>query len=448
MPGSRNRQQGWTLSGGDGGKNSDTRALIAVGVFFSMKAGRTIPLPELREEPSGATIKATCIRYDDYLPDLLEPAYRVDGYVAFGDSYSAGMGTGSTLSGPCRVGSNNYLQLLFEKIGEVGVKVENKMCSGDTTIGLARQIREWSSASTATIATLTIGGNDLGFSDLVRNCVITPNTAHFGSYYRQKCIEAEDKARAPMQDTGAQGLRSKLKEAYKCILTKSSMEDFHLFVTSYIGFFNHDTTDGDKSTFHYWWASYKPSPDWWVNRIVYLTTRDLRRELNDLVDQLNNVIQDAVDYANSEHGGSQVHYVNVQEKFKPPEHVFLLSGWNDLPPEGNAAKSSEAEERAALIDAGGIDLPDPATCTTALGTDPVPYAVAKCRASIAVEEDLDGPWAESYRNATEAISQGGYNSQHITWWLYMRQIKTFHPRTQGMGLYRDAILEAIKNEIN
>ncbi|KAL4767317.1 hypothetical protein BDW60DRAFT_200380 [Aspergillus nidulans var. acristatus] len=68
------------------------------------------------------------------------------------------MGTGSTSSGPCRVGSNNYPQLLFEKIGEAGVKVEKKMCSGDTTTGLARRIREWSSASTANITTLSPSG--------------------------------------------------------------------------------------------------------------------------------------------------------------------------------------------------------------------------------------------------------------------------------------------------
>ncbi|KAL4767588.1 hypothetical protein BDW60DRAFT_211761 [Aspergillus nidulans var. acristatus] len=92
-------------------KNSDNWALIAAGVFFPKKAGQTIPLPELPElpeEPLGAIIKATCIQYNDYLPDLLEPAYRIDGYMAFGDSYSTGMGTGSILSGPCQVSSNNY----------------------------------------------------------------------------------------------------------------------------------------------------------------------------------------------------------------------------------------------------------------------------------------------------------------------------------------------------
>ena len=36
------------------------------------------------------------------------------GYVAFGDSYAAGMGTGVTSDDPCRVGSNNFAKLLME----------------------------------------------------------------------------------------------------------------------------------------------------------------------------------------------------------------------------------------------------------------------------------------------------------------------------------------------
>ncbi|KAL4737682.1 hypothetical protein BDV11DRAFT_191247 [Aspergillus similis] len=55
-----------------------------------------------------------------------------------------------------------------------------------------------------------------------------------------------------MRDTGAQGVCSNLKETYKSILTKSNTEDSYLFVTSCIGFFNHDTTNCNKLTFHYW----------------------------------------------------------------------------------------------------------------------------------------------------------------------------------------------------
>jgi hypothetical protein len=51
--------------------------------------------------------------------------------------------------------------------------------------------------------------------------------------------------------------------------------------------------------------------------------------------------------------------------------------------------------------------------------------------------------AWSYENATQAVRDGDVNSQHMKDWYPTRQIKTFHPRSPGMGLYRDAILEKI-----
>lgn len=74
----------------------------------------------------------------------------------------------------------------------------------------------------ANIGTLSIGGNDLGFSDLVWYCVITPNTARLGSTNRANCVEAENKARDLMNNQGADGMRAKLRNAYLKILQKSS----------------------------------------------------------------------------------------------------------------------------------------------------------------------------------------------------------------------------------
>ena len=51
---------------------------------------------------------------DDYLViDGDENAISVTGYVHFGDSYASGMGTGTTSSDSCRVGSNNCKPLQF-----------------------------------------------------------------------------------------------------------------------------------------------------------------------------------------------------------------------------------------------------------------------------------------------------------------------------------------------
>lgn len=53
------------------------------------------------------------------------------------------------------------------------------------------------------------------------------------------------------------------------------MEVFRLYVMTYPYFFNHLTTDCDKSLFHYFWGGYKPAYD---SRIVKLA-HDLRFEI-------------------------------------------------------------------------------------------------------------------------------------------------------------------------
>lgn len=146
------------------------------------------------------------------------------GYVAFGDSYGAGMGTGTTSGDPCRVGSNNFADLIKRWINNDSIDYQRKVCSGDTTKGLNRQIDEWENPKNADLATVSIGGNDLGFNDLVWYCVITPNTANLGSANRKNCLNAEAKAIQLLDDTSSNGLLAKLTAAYKKMLDKSGRD--------------------------------------------------------------------------------------------------------------------------------------------------------------------------------------------------------------------------------
>ena len=150
-------------------KNADTYAFVAGGVFFEQRCGRPIPFPPLLAGVSKRSIEAagvanrqtsryarrnpqvsrevvnanrpsngvrqaqntsnidamselrkgkrqtdSCPIMDDYLViDGDENAISVTGYVHFGDSYASGMGTGTTSSDSCRVGSNNCKSLQF-----------------------------------------------------------------------------------------------------------------------------------------------------------------------------------------------------------------------------------------------------------------------------------------------------------------------------------------------
>ncbi|KAF2729342.1 SGNH hydrolase [Polyplosphaeria fusca] len=408
--------------------------------------------------------QSDCPIYDDYIQWDGEAFDSIEGYVAFGDSYGAGMGTGTTTGDACRIGENNFGDLLRKWFDDDSKAYERKVCSGDTTKGLNRQIDEWADPSKATLGTVSISGNDVGFSDLVWYCIITPNTARLGSTNRKNCEDAEQRARDMMNDQGGDGLKAKLKAAYLKILDKSGRSDFHLYVTSYAGFFNVDTTDCDKSTFHYWWAAYNPPSDWPTNRIVYLS-QDLRKEINQLVTDLNKVIQSAVQEANNPNGGSQtdrIHFVDVDQTFnahrwceqgdyhEPAPQIqstfFFLSGWPDVSIDGANANTAAVEqaEIESLISTGSIQVPDASNCRSALDSDADPYARAMCNVAEAVSEDPDGPEAKYLADANADIQAGNVTSQHIGWFTPTRQIKTFHPRSPGMVLYRDAILDSMR----
>ncbi|SMR52547.1 unnamed protein product [Zymoseptoria tritici ST99CH_3D1] len=165
------------------------------------------------------------------------------GYVAFGDSFAAGMGTGTTTSDSCRIGSANIGDLINAFTNDPNVDYQRRMCSGDTTVGLDRQIKEWKSPEKADVATLTIGGNDLGFSDIVSLCVLSFTWDYITSL-TTRCNNAKKKARQLVRDTSDSGIGTRLVAAYTKILEKSTRKDFHLYVSGYpSGFFNAETED-------------------------------------------------------------------------------------------------------------------------------------------------------------------------------------------------------------
>lgn len=140
------------------------------------------------------------------------------GYVAFGDSYAACLGTGTTTTDKCRVGSNNFGHLLYQWTNNPDVDYQQHACSGDEVTGLERQINEWSDAGKANVATLSIGGNDLQFSDLVKYCILTLDVSYD---YRSDCVEKQVAAYAMLNNDNPNGLGANLTRAYKKILRKS-----------------------------------------------------------------------------------------------------------------------------------------------------------------------------------------------------------------------------------
>ncbi|KAK2763255.1 hypothetical protein FQN54_009891 [Arachnomyces sp. PD_36] len=411
---------------------------------------------------------------DALIADLRAEA-SIDSYVHFGDSYAAGLGAGETSSDSCRRGSNNYGALAAEVIKPKDFY--SVPCSGDTTKGVNLQIDGWAEKKKEgrrVVSTLTVGGNDVLFGDMAKNCLITPGLGASSSSekYREDCLATQKKARDLMEDSGPDGLGAKLMATYGRILdiaeSSQNVTWAHLFVPGYVSFFNDNTEDCDFTTFYLW------EPTWDKEKTcckVYLS-REIRKELNGLVQMLNNLIEDTISRTNAARGSQNIHYIDMQPHFdghrwcetngdtyhEPDENVestyFFLSDWKDFPIErqGRAARvdasnTKRAAEVAEFMDNGGIQLPPAETCQQDLGSDPDPYAVYMCERSIEIAAAPNGPAAQRMDRATTAMNDGDVHSQDIGWFIPTEKVKTFHPRSPGMVLYRNSVISALVKEL-
>lgn len=96
-------------------------------------------------------------------------------YVALGDSYASGVGSGSYISssGSCLRSTRAYSQLWANT--HAPASYTSVACSGaKTTDVTATQLSALSSSTT--LVSITVGGNDVGFSTVMEDCVIYSTT--------------------------------------------------------------------------------------------------------------------------------------------------------------------------------------------------------------------------------------------------------------------------------
>ena len=230
-------------------------------------------------------------------------------WTALGDSYAVGTGTGLDLGwGRCLRFSSAYPEILLHDadtsaLGASADRVLNfPACSGATSADISAHqfgdLAAWDlqygqrpAFGDPTFATLTAGGDDVDFVNLVRNCVydILPwrscDEQRKASWAMLKAPELVDDLDNVIRTTVSHGRSG------------SAGNDFQLFVTSYARFFNAETPQCSNVTW-----SILPEP--FGNR--QKLTHDLRRDLNDMTEFLNGAIQTAV----ARNNASNVHYIN------------------------------------------------------------------------------------------------------------------------------------------
>lgn len=96
-------------------------------------------------------------------------------YVALGDSYSSGVGSGSYISasGGCLRSTKAYSQLWAD--AHAPASYVSVACSGATTGSVSSsQLSALSGATT--LVSITVGGNDVGFATVMQDCVLYGTT--------------------------------------------------------------------------------------------------------------------------------------------------------------------------------------------------------------------------------------------------------------------------------
>jgi lysophospholipase L1-like esterase len=109
-------------------------------------------------------------------------------YVALGDSYSAGLGAGSyiTSSGSCHRSSKAYPEIW--SAAHAPASYSFVACSGATTASvISGQLAALNGQTT--LVSITVGGNDVGFSAVMETCVLSSTNT---------CVSAIQAAEAKM----------------------------------------------------------------------------------------------------------------------------------------------------------------------------------------------------------------------------------------------------------
>jgi lysophospholipase L1-like esterase len=143
-------------------------------------------------------------------------------YVALGDSYSSGVGSGSytSSSGSCDRSTKAYSQLWTN--ANAPSSFTFVACSGATTSDvLSSQISALSSSTT--LVSITIGGNDVGFSGVMETCVLDSTAS---------CVSAVTNAESEAQTQ----LPAKLDAVYAKI--KSLSPNARVVVLDYPEFYD------------------------------------------------------------------------------------------------------------------------------------------------------------------------------------------------------------------
>ena len=135
---------------------------------------RRIQLPRRIPLSPRLVVAAAVLAVAPVLASAVPASAQTVNYVALGDSYSSGLGAGSYSGGSCYRSAHAYPQLWDNAYAPSSFSFA--ACSGAKTTDVESSQLSSVSSSTSLIS-ITIGGNDVGFSSVMETCVLESTSA-------------------------------------------------------------------------------------------------------------------------------------------------------------------------------------------------------------------------------------------------------------------------------
>ena len=230
-------------------------------------------------------------------------------YFAQGDSYGSGIAAGDYVNSvplsadwTCSRFTSAYGRQLNGLLGGAA-DFQHQACSGATaaTVQQSQAIDP-----NADLATLTVGGNDADFGDIVEKCV-------YGFFPGDLSDASCATALAKTENNIDNNVWNPVWNALFNILTIATKPSFELYLTNYPRFWNENTTQCNDISFNYWSG---PTAS-------YTMTQERRAAMNRLTEKLNNQLASVVQNLNS-NGQPRVHLVDIDTAFQG--HRFCEDG--------------------------------------------------------------------------------------------------------------------------
>lgn len=360
------------------------------------------------------------------------------GFIALGDSYSAGIGTGfEGVENDCRQGLHAYPQLIHRDLATNGnnnsTAFQFLSCTGSTTQeilsgpeGGYSQMDSINASLPADFALLSVGGNDLGFFDVMNACIF-----RFYNFYSGTCETAlaESQKRIDSDE-----FEMRMLIVMTELLDRVRWEKkpwFVVTVTGYARFFNDETGECDDMSLGVWWRGPK-------------LKKELRVRMNDMVRAVNTKIETTVALLNSKFTTDKILFVDYDAEWeghrfcepgvREPDYnrndtwFFLVGGSDNARNETTSAYQAQPK----TLDPHRSNLVDPASCLEPAQRSGDWGELALCYMAMSKAQDP----------ALRPAIDGKIITANSMWYVPTYYGKTFHPRTRGHETIRDKIYEA------